>query len=142
MSKNWGRLVIRIEMNVSYLDMIRAKDNTQSNLQAKGSTLDIPMEARIAISQGVTSGDAVAELEYLGLTVRTINILEASKFQITSLQQLVSHRQQDLLEIPNFGIHGLRELMACLARYHELGAAKKHMDLDFRRGIFNDFTSD
>ena len=122
--------------------MIRAKDDTHRGLESENWPFDIPKEARVAISQGVTSGDAVAELEYLGLTVRTINILESSKFQITSLEQLVSHRQQDLLEIPNFGMHGLREVMACLARYHELGAAKKRIDMDFRRGVFNDFTSD
>ena len=129
-------------MNVSYLDMIGVKDDTRRDLRAEDLTFDIPMEARIAISQGVTSGDAVAELEYLGLTVRTINILESSKLQITSLEQLVSHRPQDLLEIPNFGSHGLREVMASLARYHELGAAKKRVEMDFRRGVFNDFTSD
>ena len=103
--------------------MIQAKDKPFEETDPDNPMI-IPEKARVAISQGVGEDDAVAEMEYLGLPVRTINILEGSKYQITSLKQLVSHRQQDLLQIPNFGEHGLREVMQCLARYHELSDAK------------------
>jgi len=88
-------------------------------------------EARVAITKGVERGDAVAELELLGLPVRTINLLEDSGLHITRLSELMSYRQEELLEIPNFGAHGLRELMQCLALYHQLDAAKERLSVAF-----------
>ena len=87
--------------------------------------LHIPHEARVAITQGVKRGDALAELEYLGLPVRTINMLECSKYQITTLEHLLSLRREDLLEIPNFGQGTLDKVMDCLSRYDQLADAKR-----------------
>jgi len=90
--------------------------------------LNVPEPAQKAIAQGVKRGDAVAELEYLGLPVRTINMLEHSKYQITRLDQLMSRRREELLEIPNFGQNTLTELLDCLSRYNELDEAKHRME--------------
>ena len=108
--------------------MMRAKDDDRQGQHSAVIPLDFAMEARVAIARGIKQGDAVAELEYLGLAVRTINILEGSKFQITNLEELMSRRKQELLEIPNFGRHGLREVLECLAKYHELDDARRRTE--------------
>ena len=109
--------------------MIRANPNSnhQPSRQIKARGLEILREAQIAIAQGVRQGDAVAELEYLGLPVRTINMLENSRFQITSLEDLVTRSRDELLEIPNFGKNGLHELLKCLSRYDQLDDAKRRV---------------
>ena len=84
----------------------------------------ISPDARRAIFQGIARGDAVAELEYLGLPIQKINMLENSQFSITWLEQLVSVSHEQLLEIPNFSVGGLEEVLNCLARYHELERIK------------------
>ena len=107
--------------------MIRA-DHSTSGPHRPDRATEIPQEARIAISRGILRGDAVAEMEMLGLSLRTINILEDSRFQIMRLEELVSLKQDQLLEIPNFGEHGLRELLACLSRYHLLDRFKQQYE--------------
>jgi hypothetical protein len=86
--------------------------------------IEISEDARRAIARGVKRGDPIAELEYLGLPVRHINLLENSKFQLTWLEQLVSLRREELLEIPNFSANMLSEVLECLARYNKLDEAK------------------
>lgn len=92
--------------------------------------IPIPSHARRAIFQGILRGDSVAELEYLGLPLQKINMLENSKYQITWLEQLISFKQEELLEIPNFSVGGLEELMNCLARYHELDQVKQQIEIE------------
>lgn len=106
--------------------MIRSTNpNTERRVQGKSSTFS--REAQLAIARGVDRGDPTAELEYLGLPLRTINLLENSHFQIVRLEQLVSLSRDQLLEIPNLGSHGLRELLLCLSRYDELDEIKCRM---------------
>lgn len=93
----------------------------------------IPYEARVAITQGVTRDEPVADLQYLGLAPRNINILENSKYQITTLKQLVSRKREELLDIPTLGANGVSQLLQCLARYHELEEARKRLDEDPER---------
>jgi DNA-directed RNA polymerase alpha subunit len=88
----------------------------------------ISQEARVAISRGVQRDDAVAEMEMLGLSLRTINILEESRFQIVRLSELVSFQRNQLMEISNFGEHGLHELMDCLSRYYLLDRFKERFE--------------
>lgn len=88
----------------------------------------ISQEARVAISRGIQRGDAVAEMEMLGLSLRTINILEESRFQIVRLCELVSLQRNQLREISNFGEHGLYELMDCLSRYYLLDRFKERFE--------------
>ena len=88
----------------------------------------IPPLARRALAEGVRRDDAVAELEYLGLSVRTINLLENSRFGITKLEELLNLQRDELLTIPNFGASGLTEVMDCLGRYHELDTARRRVE--------------
>jgi DNA-directed RNA polymerase alpha subunit len=83
-------------------------------------------EARLAIARGVQRDDPVANLEYLGLTLRTINILENSDFQITKLSELVLRKRDELLSIPNVTPSVMREILNSLSRYHLLEEAQRH----------------
>ena len=103
--------------------MIRSTNpNTERRVQGNSSAFS--HEAQLAIARGVDRGDPTAELEYLGLPLRTINLLENSIFQIVRLEQLVSLSRDQLLEIPNLGSHGL---LLCLSRYDELDEIKCRM---------------
>ena len=107
--------------------MIRPENSTSVTPQM-GDFEQISQEARIAISRGIQRGDAVAEMEMLGLSLRTINILEESRFQIVRLSELVSLQRNQLREISNFGEHGLCELMDCLSRYYLLDRFKERFE--------------
>ena len=104
--------------------MIRIKNEPSATRSGARRKIEISEEARRAIARGVKRGDPVAELEYLGLPVRHINLLENSKFQITWLEQLVSLQREELLEIPNFSSNMLSDVLECLARYNKLDEAK------------------
>ena len=84
-----------------------------------------PEAARRAIAGGIQRDDPVANLEYLGMTLRTINILENSDFQITKLEQLVGCKQNDLLSIPNVTPSVMNEILTSLSRYDELEDAQR-----------------
>lgn len=107
--------------------MIRPENLASGTSQVHGFE-QISREARTAIARGIQRDDAVAEMEMLGLSLRTINILEDSRFQIVRLSELVSLQQNQLLEISNFGEHGLHELMDCLSRYYLLDRFKKRFE--------------
>ena len=108
-----------------------SRQKTISIFSPEHEAITFSFAAKTAISQGIRRGDAVAELELLGLPVRTINLLEYSKLKITGLSELMGFQQEELLEIPNFGTHGLRELMQCLSRYHHLDAVKQQLSSAF-----------
>ena len=87
----------------------------------------IPKKALAAISIGVRRGDPVANLEYLGLTVRTLNILENSGFGIMQLEDLLVRTPDELLDIPSVTPSVLHEIFGSLARYDQLDRAQQHM---------------
>jgi len=84
----------------------------------------ISKAARRAIAAGVKRGDPVANLEYLGLSLRTINILENSEYAIMHLEELVARHRDELLAIPNITPSVMREILHSLSRYHELSQAQ------------------
>jgi len=88
--------------------------------RSKSIAPEIPTKARLAIAEAVIRGDALASLELLGLPVRTINMLEHSRYQITTLEDLLNCRREQLLEIRNFGKGSLTQVFDCLARYDQL----------------------
>ena len=88
-------------------------------------SIAISGEARRAIAEGVRRGDPVANLEYLGLTLRTINILENSEYGILDLEELVSRNRDELLAISNVTPSVMREILQSLARYHTLKDAQQ-----------------
>ena len=107
--------------------MIRPENPTSGTPQIDNFE-QISQEARVAISHGIQRGDAVAEMEMLGLSLRTINILEESRFQIVRLSELVSLQRNQLLEISNFGEQGMHELVGCLSRYYLLDRFKERFE--------------
>ncbi|MDH3718485.1 MAG: hypothetical protein OES79_10240 [Planctomycetota bacterium] len=82
-------------------------------------------EARRAIASGVQGDHPVANLEYLGMTLRTINILENSEHQITKLAQLVSMSRDELTAVPNVTAAVMDEILTSLSRYDELEAERR-----------------
>ncbi len=85
----------------------------------------IPEAAWRAIQEGVRRGDCVAKLELLGLPIRTIGMLEDSKYQIITLRDLVSLTQEDLLQIDNLGEKSCRQILECLSRYDQLDTLER-----------------
>jgi DNA-directed RNA polymerase alpha subunit len=59
-------------------------------------------------------------MELLGLSQRTIGMLEKSKFEIITLQDLVSRSTDDLLQISSFGVTAVQEVLECLSRYDQM----------------------
>jgi hypothetical protein len=81
-------------------------------------------EARAAIQNGIMAGDTVADLTFLGLSVRTVNRLEEHA-QIIYLEDLVHCLPDDLLKITELCRHALNQVYLALSRYHWLPQAKK-----------------
>jgi len=89
----------------------------------------VSAEAKRAITQGIERGDCVVEMEVLGLSQRTVNSLEKSEFEIVTLEQLVNHRLQDLMTIPNLGKVAIDSIYTCLSNYHKLDELLKENEI-------------
>jgi hypothetical protein len=92
--------------------------------EARGTPV-VPNGAFRAIQKGVQRGDCVADMELLGLTPRTIGMLEQSQYEVITLSDLVSLTRDDLLQIASFGEKIVTEIFDCLARYDKLDAIKR-----------------
>lgn len=79
------------------------------------------------IHEAARNGFAVAELECLGLSVRTINALEASKYNIIFLDELIERTDKELSSLRNLGKHGLREITAALAKFARFEEANRSL---------------
>lgn len=90
--------------------------------------------ARMAIAKGIQEDDPAANLEYLGMTLRTLNILENSDYGITKLSQLVCRSKDELLAIPNVTPTVLREILTSLSNYDKLDEAQRNLPSMTRRG--------
>jgi DNA-directed RNA polymerase alpha subunit len=78
----------------------------------------ISIEALAAIKKGVEEKHSISNLENLGVKQRLINLLESHK--ISNLEQLMFHKKETLLSIPNFGKRQLFVLFEALSKYNEL----------------------
>lgn len=87
---------------------------------------EISQAAKEAIMRGIERGDAVADLEMLGLEYRIVCLLEDSKLNIITIEELMSATKQDLLKyVSSFAEATLAKLFACLARYDEIEGIRK-----------------
>lgn len=84
----------------------------------------ISKKAIFAIQEGIKNEDTIAQLEYLGVSLRTINQIE-DNCGLIYLKELVSLTDKKLLEIPNLGEKGLATIKTALQNYHELDATRK-----------------
>jgi RNA polymerase primary sigma factor len=91
--------------------------------------LAIPPAAQRAIREGVRRGDCVADMELLGLSQRTIGMLEKSKFEIITLHDLVNCSRADLMQISSFGEKAVQEVLDCLSRYDQLERSQPGAEL-------------
>lgn len=78
--------------------------------------LEISHQIRVAAKNGM----AIAELEYLGLSVRTINALDSSKYVF--LKDLI---ECDISRIKSLGSNGVQELREAFHRFPELDKNRK-----------------
>ncbi len=77
---------------------------------------------------------AIAELEALGLPIRTINLLEQS-LGIIWLEDLLRFTPDELRErVSNLGEKGLQQILDCLARFDQIEKAKKQLPKRFNVG--------
>ena len=81
---------------------------------------EIPEKTLLAIRKGIKRGDAVVEMELMGLPQRVINALEDSDFQIIYLEKLVNHTLEQLLTISNIGEKAIKQLIEILSNYDKL----------------------
>ena len=80
----------------------------------------LSQEALNAIQNGIDRGDAIIELENLGVPYRTIALLENSSFRIMFIEDLVKRKKYELLSIKGFGNVYIKQLMDALSRYDEI----------------------
>jgi hypothetical protein len=76
------------------------------------------------IQEAANNGMYVAELEYLGVSVKTLNLLE-SKHQCVTLQDLISLNKASIDEL---GDISSAEVMSALSRFNELEKHKKEWE--------------
>lgn len=80
-------------------------------------------KALTAIRKGISRQATIAELEYLGVNLRTINQIEEC-CGIIYLSDLLKLTDKELLKIPNLGEKGLASIKQALFNYHELEVSK------------------
>ena len=85
-------------------------------------------KAREALRAGIIRDDCLTSMEYLGLSYRTLNCLENSKFNIRTLRQLLALDREQILKITNLGTQGLAKIVDCIQRYDELEAIMEETD--------------
>jgi len=76
------------------------------------------------IRREAANGMAVAELEYLGLSLRVINTLE-EKVGIVYIKQLIEKSKEDLLDIRQLGSGAVKQIIAALERFPELESERQ-----------------
>ena len=79
----------------------------------------LSVNAKKSICKEAARGTAVAELEYLGLSLRVINTLE-EKVGVIYIKQLIEKSHQELSEIRQLGFGGIKQIMSALERMPEL----------------------
>lgn len=84
----------------------------------------ISKKAMLAIQKGIEDENTIAQLEYLGVSLRTINQIE-DHCGLIYLKDLVSLTDDEILTIPNLGEKGLASIKTALQNYHKLGVTQK-----------------
>ena len=84
----------------------------------------ISKEAMLAIEKGIENGNTIAELEYLGVSLRTINQIE-EYCEIIYLKDLICFSDKQILNIPNLGKKGLDSIRQALENYDQLDLNRK-----------------
>ena len=72
------------------------------------------------IKKAIEENLPIAELEYLGLSLRVINSLEESKYKIVYLKDLFNLNEKDLKSIPNLGSSGFKQIELTISNLENL----------------------
>lgn len=84
------------------------------------SNVDIQKMIRKEASKGM----AVAELEYLGLSLKVINALE-NRMGIVYIRQLANKSKEDILEVSQLGLAAVKQILKAFERFPELDKEQK-----------------
>lgn len=90
------------------------------------------VEIQKIIRKEAEKGMAVAELEYLGLSLRIINTLE-DKVKIIYMKQLIDKSEAYLLEFDQLGTGAIKEIKVAIGRISELEKEKKRWNTGSER---------
>lgn len=71
---------------------------------------------------------AIAELEYLGLSLRVINSLEDSKYNLVYLDDLLMLSKQEISLIPNIGKSGVKQIFDAIENISHLDEKKNALE--------------
>jgi len=89
--------------------------------------------ARLAVQEGIERGDAVAELELLGLSVRVIETLDDQN--IVTLEELVAQKPSTLSKIKQIGSKALELIDSALHQYHLLPEKQAQRERQFKATV-------
>lgn len=82
--------------------------------------LNLSTDAISAITRGLERGDAVCEMELMGLSQRIINTLEESEYAVIFLSELIDLTIDDIINISNIGETAVRQICTILIQYDKL----------------------
>lgn len=95
--------------------------------------LHLTEEQEQAIRAAVDREDSIYELEYLGVTIRNLNDLEASDFEIETIIDLLALHDHEILSIKNVGEKTLHILKEALRNYHKIPEMKEKAHYKIKR---------
>lgn len=72
---------------------------------------------------------AIAELEYLGVSLRVINSLEESEYNLVYIDDLLKLTEQEISLIPNIGKSGVSQIFNALKNLENLEKEKAVWEL-------------
>lgn len=71
---------------------------------------------------------SVAELEYIGLSLRVINSLEESAFNLIYIKDLIKLSEKQITSIDNLGASGFKQISKVFNRFDQLEKEKNKWD--------------
>jgi hypothetical protein len=81
---------------------------------------ELKPEVDESIKRGIQRGDAICEMELMGLSQRIINTLEESDYAIIYLDELVDCTIDQIATISNIGVSAIQQICGILIRYPKL----------------------
>ena len=90
------------------------------------------IEIQRMIRREAAKGMAVAELEYLGLSLRVINTLE-ERVGIVYIGQLIEKSEIELLGIKQLGSGAVKQIIAALERFPDLESERQRWNTGSER---------
>lgn len=85
--------------------------------------LPLDENTRKLILKAAEERTPLAELEYLGLSLRVINTLE-ERMNVIYLKDLIEKSEREILAVKQLGVHAIQQIRDVLERFSELESNK------------------